>query len=65
MNKGDIKATIMMLIYISVGILGGYFLNKYNPIIGVDSYVYGFILGVCLLVLLQCVWNLIRSIFED
>lgn len=65
MNKGDIKATIILLIYISVGVLGSYFLNKHNPTKDGKSYFLGFILGITLLALLQCVWNLIRLSIED
>ena len=59
-TKRDIKATIIMLIYISAGVISGYFLEKHNT--GPDGVgaICGFILGICGLGLLQSIWNLIR-----
>jgi hypothetical protein len=61
MNKGDIKATVIMLIYITAGVIGGYYVEQYRiPKDGFGSgYVLGFILGVTIFGTLHFIWNFI------
>jgi hypothetical protein len=61
MNKGDIKATVIMLIYITAGVIGGYYLIPIDEI----GYVLGFIIGVLVCAIMQCIWGLIRSYIHD
>lgn len=65
MNKGDIKATVIMIVYIAVGITSGYYAEQYNPSKDGGGAVYGFVFGVLGLGLLQTIWGLIRLQFED
>ena len=65
MDKGDIKATIILLAYIAVGITSGYYFQQYTQDKDGASSILGFILGVCVLGLLQCTWGLIRLNVED
>lgn len=64
-TKKDIKATIIMIIYISVGIVSGYFLSEYNETKNGALAVCGFVIGICALALLQAIWKLIRLEIED
>jgi hypothetical protein len=59
-TKKDIKATIIMLIYIAVGIISGYFLEKQNTDISGVLAICGFVIGICVLGLLHSIWSLIR-----
>ncbi len=65
MNKGDIKATVIMIVYIAVGITSGYYAEQYNPSKDGGGAIYGFVLGVLGLGLLQNIWDLIRLHVED
>jgi uncharacterized membrane protein YeaQ/YmgE (transglycosylase-associated protein family) len=65
MDKGDIKATIILLAYIVVGITSGYYFQLYVPDKQGAGSVLGFILGILGLGLLQCIWGLIRLEVED
>ena len=65
MNKGDIKATIILLVYIVVGVTSGYYVQQYIQDKDGASAVFGFILGVLGLGLLQSIWGLIRLEVED
>lgn len=65
MNKGDIKATVVLITYIAIGIISGYYFQQYTDDKTGGSAIVGFILGVCVLGLLQCTWYLIRLQFED
>lgn len=65
MNKGDIKATIILLTYISVGIISGCYLEQHSKSKdGVDA-IFGFVFGVLGLGLLQLSWLIIRLNIED
>jgi uncharacterized membrane protein YeaQ/YmgE (transglycosylase-associated protein family) len=65
MNKGDIKATVIMLIYITAGVIAGYYIEQYSQSKDGAGAIYGFVFGILGLVLLQCIWNLIRLHVED
>jgi len=65
MNKGDVKATVILVAYISVGIISGYYFQQYIQDKDGASAIIGFILGVCGLGLLQSIWNLIILDIED
>ena len=65
MDKGDIKATLIMGIYISVGIISGYYFPQYVPDKHGAGAILGFILGILGLGLLQSIWGLIRLHVED
>jgi hypothetical protein len=65
MNKGDVKATVILVAYISVGIISGYYFQQYIQDKDGAGVIIGFILGVCLLGLLQCSWHIIRLDVED
>jgi hypothetical protein len=65
MNKGDIKATIILLVYISAGVTSGYYFQQYIQDKDGAGAIIGFILGVCVLGLLQCSWHIIRLDVED
>jgi hypothetical protein len=65
MNKGDIKATVIMITYIAAGVTSGYYFQQYIQDKDGASAIIGFILGVCGLGLLQCTWNLIRLDVKD
>ena len=65
MNKGDIKATIILLVYIVVGVTSGYYVQQYIQDKDGASAIIGFLLGVCGLGLLQCIRNLIRLEVKD
>lgn len=65
MNKGDIKATIILFTYILVGIISGYYLEQNSQSKdGVDA-IFGFVFGVSGLGLLQLAWHIIRLDIED
>jgi len=59
-TKKDIKATIIMLIYIAVGIISGYFLEKQTTDTSGVGAICGFVIGICVLGLLHSIWSLIR-----
>ena len=65
MNKGDIKATLILFTYIAVGITSGYYFQQYIQDKDGVGTIIGFVLGVCGLGLLQSTWNLIRLHVED
>ena len=59
MNKGDIKATVILVIYILAGALGAYYFKQVDG----DKegvYMVGAFLGIMSLTILVVVWNLIR-----
>jgi len=65
MNKGDIKATVILFAYIAVGIISGYYLEQSSQSKdGVGAF-FGFVFGILGLAVLQCIWNLIRLGIED
>jgi hypothetical protein len=65
MNKGDIKATITMIISISWCVFCALELEKTNTYKDGAFYVLGFILGIASIALTICTWNIIRLFFED
>lgn len=65
MNKGDIKASVILFTYLAVGITSGYYLEQYIQCKDGEGYTFGFVLGVLCLTLLQSIWNLIRLYVED
>ena len=65
MDKGDIKATVILFTYLAAGITSGYYLEQNNPSKDGVGAIFGFLLGVLCLSLLQCIWNLIRLYIED
>jgi hypothetical protein len=65
MNKGDIKASVILFTYLSVGITSGYYLEQYSQRKDGEGYIFGFVLGVLCLLLLQSIWGLIRLHVED
>lgn len=67
MNKGNIKTTFIMTVYILCGIFCGYELEKFYPHSHNDGvlYVLGFILGICMLSLTLIIWSFIRLNIKD
>jgi hypothetical protein len=65
MNKGDIKASVILFTYLAVGINSGYYLEQSGQCKDGEGYIFGFVLGVVCLLLLQSIWNLIRLDVED
>ncbi len=65
MNKGDIKATIILMTYISVGIISGYYLEEHNPSKDGGGAICGFVFGMLGVWFLQTIWWLIRINIED
>ena len=65
MNKGDIKATFILFTYIAVGITSGYYFPQSVQDKQGAGAILGFILGVLVLGLLQCIWGLIRLEVKD
>ena len=65
MNKGDVKATVIMVISISVGIILGYYIEEYYQ--GKDEFVVilGLVFAILFLLLLMAIWQLIRLHIED
>lgn len=65
MNKGDIKATILLLACIISGSIGGYYLEQFNPNSNGLNAVWGFVLGVIAFFSLVAIWISIRLSIKD
>jgi hydrogenase/urease accessory protein HupE len=67
MNKGDIKTTLIMTVYILFGIFCGYELERFYPHSHNNNviYVLGFIIGICMLNLILIIWSSIRLNIKD
>lgn len=64
MNKGDIKATVILAVYILAGALGIYCFLKFDGY-KEGVYVIGALTGIMSLTGLVVAWNFIRSFIED
>ena len=64
MNRGDIKATVILAVYILAGVLGAYYFKQVDG----DKegvYVIGALTGIMSLTGLVVAWNFIRSFIND
>lgn len=66
MNKGDVKATVIMVIPILLGVISGYYMEEHYPYPGKDGVgvIFGFVFGILFLLLLMAIWQLIRVIWQ-
>jgi uncharacterized membrane protein len=65
MNKGDIKATIIMIAYLIVGVFSAYMHRNMGVKPDVANYFFGFMIGLAVTFLLQLIWMIIRLDIED
>ena len=64
MNKGDIKATVILAVYIIAGALGAYCFKELDG----DKegvYIIGSLTGIMSLTFLVVAWHFIRSFIND
>jgi Na+/melibiose symporter-like transporter len=74
-TKGDIKATVIMLIYMGAGAIGymlyifiyavSYWFEQSQPNKDIHGYVIGFVLGIMVMLGLNVTWLLIRGMVDD
>jgi Na+/melibiose symporter-like transporter len=64
-TKGDIKATVIMLIYMGAGAIGSYWFEQSQPNKDIHGYVIGFVLGIMVMLGLNVTWLLIRAMVDD
>lgn len=64
-TKGDIKATIIIVFYVAVGVFSAYMHRDMGLKPDVANYFVGFMIGLAVTFMLQLMWMLIRLHIDD